>query len=110
MLHYANFAAAATCLLVTWMLYRRMSVVTGKAWNLFAGVLVAIAGVILSVLGLGAGASAWHAVTPSAEGMSRGMRGLAEGTLLATYCYWGYYNITFLGGEVRRPERTIPRA
>ena len=36
--------------------------------------------------------------------------GLAQGTLLTTYCYWGYYNITFLGSEVRRPERTIPRA
>ena len=36
--------------------------------------------------------------------------GLAQATLLATYCYWGYYNICFLGGEVRRPERTIPRA
>jgi amino acid transporter len=35
---------------------------------------------------------------------------LAQGTLLATYCYWGYYNICFLGGEVKRPERTIPRA
>jgi amino acid transporter len=38
------------------------------------------------------------------------MGGLANGTLLATYCFWGYYNITFLGGEVRRPEKTIPRA
>jgi amino acid permease len=36
--------------------------------------------------------------------------GLAQGTLLTTYCYWGYYNICFLGGEVRRPEKTIPRA
>jgi len=36
--------------------------------------------------------------------------GLAQGTLLATYCYWGYYNITFLGSEVKRPEKTIPRA
>jgi len=35
---------------------------------------------------------------------------LAQATLLTTYCYWGYYNICFLGGEVRRPERTIPRA
>ena len=33
-----------------------------------------------------------------------------RGTLLTTYCYWGYYNICFLGGEVRRPEKTIPRA
>src|ERR1035438_4596321 len=38
------------------------------------------------------------------------LHGLAQATLLATYCYWGYYNICFLGGEVRRPERTIPRA
>jgi amino acid transporter len=36
--------------------------------------------------------------------------GLAQATLLTTYCYWGYYNICFLGGEVKRPERTIPRA
>ena len=24
--------------------------------------------------------------------------------------YWGYYNISFLGGDGRRPEKTIPRA
>jgi amino acid transporter len=36
--------------------------------------------------------------------------GLAQATLLTTYCYWGYYNICFLGSEVKRPERTIPRA
>jgi amino acid transporter len=36
--------------------------------------------------------------------------GLAQATLLTTYCYWGYYNICFLGSEVRRPARTIPRA
>jgi amino acid transporter len=30
--------------------------------------------------------------------------------LVATYDYWGAYNICFLGGEVRNPERTIPRA
>jgi APA family basic amino acid/polyamine antiporter len=36
--------------------------------------------------------------------------GLAQATLITTYDYWGYYNITFLGSEVRRPEKTIPRA
>ena len=42
--------------------------------------------------------------------LSLSLGGLAQATLLTTYCYWGYYNICFLGGEVRRPERTIPRA
>jgi amino acid transporter len=103
-LHYANFAAAATCLLVTWMLYRRLNVVTGMAWVLFAGVIVAIAGVI--VAGTRIGGFSVQPVHPAAGSLL----GLSQGTLLATYCYWGYYNITFLGSEVRRPERTIPRA
>jgi amino acid transporter len=42
--------------------------------------------------------------------LSLSLGGLAQATLLTTYCYWGYYNICFLGAEVRRPERTIPRA
>ncbi len=30
--------------------------------------------------------------------------------LWATYDYWGYYNVTFLGGEAKDPGRVIPRA
>jgi amino acid transporter len=30
--------------------------------------------------------------------------------LVATYDFWGYYNITFLGAEVREPGKTVPRA
>jgi amino acid transporter len=45
-----------------------------------------------------------------AQPLGLALGGLAQATLLTTYCYWGYYNICFLGGEVRRPERTIPRA
>ena len=36
--------------------------------------------------------------------------GLGAGLLIAAYDYWGYYNVCFLGGEVRDPQRTIPRA
>ncbi|RXH54905.1 amino acid permease-associated region [Granulicella sibirica] len=36
--------------------------------------------------------------------------GLGSAMLVATYDFWGYYNVTFLGGEVKDPERTIPRA
>ena len=37
-------------------------------------------------------------------------QGLGAATLIATYDYWGYYTVCFLGGEVRNPGRTIPRA
>ena len=36
--------------------------------------------------------------------------GLGSAMLIATYDYWGYYNVTFLGGEVKDAARTVPRA
>ncbi|SEG66296.1 amino acid/polyamine/organocation transporter, APC superfamily [Bryocella elongata] len=36
--------------------------------------------------------------------------GLGAGLLVAVYDYGGYYSVCFLGGEVREPQRTIPRA
>ncbi|HUB00624.1 MAG TPA: APC family permease [Terracidiphilus sp.] len=109
-LHYSSFVAAAVCLLVTWMLFRRLSVVTGMAWVLFGGVMAAIAGVIVSGFAHAAAAGGWH--MPPAPGLHAAIAlgGLAQATLITTYDYWGYYNICFLGSEVRRPEKTIPRA
>jgi amino acid transporter len=109
-LHYTSFAAASACLLVTALLYRNLSSVTRLAWVLFAGVLAAIAGVIVSGFAHAATTGGWHMPASPSLTMPAALSGLAQGTLLATYCYWGYYNICFLGSEVRRPERTIPRA
>src|SRR3984885_14620087 len=33
--------------------------------------------------------------------------GLGAGMLISAYDYWGYYNVCFMGAEVRNPERTI---
>lgn len=109
-LHYSGFVAAATCLFVTWLLYRRLSIITGMAWVLFAGVMAAIAGVIVSGFAHAAATGGWHMPAAPALPAALALSGLAQATLICTYDYWGYYNITFLGGEVRQPERTIPRA
>jgi len=51
------------------------------------------------------------AFTPGAFRPDRAFfAGLGSAMLIATYDYWGYYNVTFLGGETRQPGRTIPRA
>jgi amino acid transporter len=36
--------------------------------------------------------------------------GLGHATLYALYDYFGYYNVCYLGEEIRRPERVIPQA
>jgi amino acid transporter len=109
-LHYSNFAAAAACLLVTALLYRNLSSITRLAWVLFAGVIAALTSVIVSGFAHAVATGGWHMPQAPALSTALSLGGLAQATLLATYCYWGYYNVTFLGAEVRQPERTIPRA
>ena len=110
MLHYSNFAAAVACLLMTWLLYRNLKTVQWMAWVMFIGVLISIAGVVVSGFAHASATGGFQIPAMPAMPGRLVIGGLAQGTLLTTYCYWGYYNITFLGSEVRRPERTIPRA
>ena len=108
-MHYTSVLAATICLLILAMLYRNLTTVTRLAWILWAGVLLTVASVIF------AGVTHFHA---SQLAMPAGafhltpvfFQGLGAATLIATYDYWGYYTICFLGGEVRDPGRTIPRA
>jgi basic amino acid/polyamine antiporter, APA family len=46
------------------------------------------------------------AFTPNSSFFS----GLAMAMLFATYDYWGYYNVAFLGEEVQEPAKNIPKA
>ncbi len=36
--------------------------------------------------------------------------GLGSATMSTVYTYWGYYNVCHLGGEIREPQKNIPRA
>ena len=107
-LHYSNLAAAAACLLVTALLYRNLSSTTRLAWVLFAGVIAALTGVIVSGFAHAAATGGWHMPPAPPLSLAPALGGLAQGTLLATYCYWGYYNITFLGAEVPAPSAPSP--
>ena len=109
-LHWSSFAAAIACLLVTALLYRNLSAVTRLAWVLFAGVMAAIVGVIASGFGHAALTDGWHMPPSPTLALPLAVAGLAHATLIATYDYWGYYNICFLGSEVREPNKNIPRA
>src|SRR3989442_12324042 len=37
------------------------------------------------------------------------LAGLGSAMVKTVYSYWGYYNICHLGGEIKDPERNIPR-
>jgi amino acid transporter len=115
-LHGTNLVAAATCILVTALLYRNLTQITRMAWMLFAGVLLTLTGVIVSGFvsgahaGIGHGSGGWQLSHLIAWPSAALLPALAQATMITCYDYWGYYNICFLGSEVKRPEKTIPRA
>jgi amino acid transporter len=106
----ATWLAIAVVGLAVVLLYRRLAAMQG----LSAGMLVVVLGTIgwAMVTGLLHGHIARVVAFPAgAWRLDHGFFvGLGSAMLIATYDYWGYYNVTFLGGEARDPERTIPRA
>ena len=83
---------------------------TRLAWVLFAGVLAAIAGVIVSGFAHAAATGGWQMPASPALPLSLVTRRLGAGHAADHLLLLGLLQHLFLGGEVKRPERTIPRA
>ncbi len=100
--------AMIVCILTTLLLLRRIEAIGKFSILLWIGVLATLAIVIgagLPHLRLEAFAF-WRA--PRLDG-GFGYAGLGVALIYAVYDYLGYYNICYLGDEVRDPHRTIPR-
>src|ERR1700722_6518613 len=106
----ATLVAIMAVLLALFLLYRNLARVQRLSLAMGTVVLATIAWILLTGLTHAHWQQAFslppHAFAPPPAFFS----GLGAAMLIATYDYWGYYNITFLGGEVRDPARTIPRA
>jgi amino acid transporter len=106
----ASWVAVAVVLLAVVLLYRRLSATRGLATGMLALVLLTLGWAMVTGLLHGHIAQVF-AFAPGAFRLNHAFFvGLGSAMLIATYDYWGYYNVTFLGGETREPGRTIPRA
>lgn len=104
-----NTVAAFCCLMVTWLLSRRIDIVGQMGLILCVGTILTVATVIVS--GLMHFNSELITLPPDAFRINgQWVSGLGGAMLIAIYDYLGYYNICHLGDEVRDPGRTIPRA
>jgi len=106
----ASWVAVGVVVVAVGLLWRRL---TQMRW-LAAGMLVVVLGTIGWAMVTGLLHGSWARVVAFPAGAWRldhgFFMGLGSAMLVATYDYWGYYNVTFLGGEVRSPGRVIPRA
>ena len=106
----ATFLAIATCLLAVFLLYRKITSIGWMSKVLFSVVLGTVAWIIFAGI-THFDAKLAFSFPPGAFHLSSSFfTGLGAAMLIANYDYWGYYNVAFLGGEVRDPEKNIPRA
>jgi APA family basic amino acid/polyamine antiporter len=106
----ATLLAIGVCLFMAFLLYRRITAISRLSTLLWVGVMGTIAWIIFAGLTHFNARQAFD-FPPGAFSFSRDFfHGLGGAMLIAAYDYWGYYNVSFLGDEVRDPGKTIPRA
>jgi len=106
----ATFLAISIVVLATVLLYRNITHIAWMSKLLLAGVLGTILWIIVTGLAH-FNASMAFSFPPGAFHLSQNFfLGLGSAMLIATYDYWGYYNVAFLGDEIKDPGKTIPRA
>ena len=106
----ATAVAIAAVLLAVVLLYRSLARIQTISIAMGAVVMATI-GWILVTGTLHANWSQAFLLPPGAFHLTPSFfAGLGSAMLIATYDYWGYYNVTFLGGEVKDPARTVPQA
>src|SRR6266853_6505937 len=105
-----TFVAILICVLAVLLLYRRITTIGRLSKLLWVVVMGTIAWIIFAGLTHFKAAQACS-FPPGAFTLSRNFfNGLGGAMLIAAYDYWGYYNVCFLGDEIKDPGRTIPRA
>jgi basic amino acid/polyamine antiporter, APA family len=102
--------AILICVFTVLLLYRRITVIGRLSKILWVGVMGTIGWIIYAGLTHFNAARAFD-FPPGAFTLSPAFfTGLGGALLVATYDYWGYYNVCYLGDEIKDPTRNIPRA
>jgi len=105
----AKAVSGGLVLFLVVLLYRRITTIGKISVLLWAGVIATLLWLIWG------GASHFNAkmafdFPPGAFSLSWiWFAGLGSAMVNTVYSYWGYYNICHLGGEIRNPEKNIPR-
>jgi basic amino acid/polyamine antiporter, APA family len=106
----ATLLAIGVCALTAFLLYRRITAISRLTKLLWLGVMGTIGWIIFAGLTHFNAHQAFD-IPPGAFSFSRDFfHGLGGAMLIAAYDIGGYYNVCFLGDEVKDPTKNIPRA
>src|SRR6266567_208225 len=102
--------AIGVVLIAVLLLYRRIAQVGWISKLLWLGVVGTIAWIIFAGMAHFSAARAFSFPSGAFTLNKNFFLGLGSAMLISTYDYWGYYNVCFLGDEIKGPGKNIPRA
>jgi APA family basic amino acid/polyamine antiporter len=105
-----TFVAIGMVFFCVFLLYRKITIIEKFARVLWVAVMLTIVWIIFAGLTNFNPQIAFDFPPGAFELNQRFFLGLGSALLIAVYDYWGYYNVNFFAGEVKNPEKTIPRA
>ncbi len=101
--------AMVACLVAVILLYRKIAIINKLARYLWIVVMATVGWVIFAGVTHFNASIAFDFPVGAFNLSKEFFLGLGSAMLISAYDYWGYYNVCFLGGEVKEPEKTIPR-
>ena len=106
----ATFVSIGICLVAVLLLYRNIGVINKISQYLWVGVILTILWVIVSGVSNFDSKLAFNFPPDAFKLTPNFFMGLGAAMLISIYDYWGYYNVCFIGGEIKNPGKNIPRA
>jgi len=96
--------------LLTFLLYRKISDVGKISIALWIGVLVTLAWLIIAGFTHFNASQAFDCSDSPPWFSILFFAGLGQATIKTMYCFLGYYNVCHIGSEIKDPEKNIPRS
>ncbi len=102
--------SGAVVLLLIFLLYRKIETIGKIGVVMWAAVLITISWMIAGGLTAHSISNNWIPDNHSELFSSLFFVALGQASVKTIYSYLGYYNVCHLGGEIRNPEKNIPRS
>jgi fructoselysine transporter len=102
--------SGALVIVLVLLLYRRITTIGKLSLLLWCGVILTVVWLIWGGLSHFDSHLAFDYPSGAWDLSTLFFVALGQATVQTTYTYLGYYNVCYLGGEVRNPERNIPRS
>lgn len=107
-LNNATFLALGTLIFTIFLLYRKITIISKFSQVLWAIVIITVLWIIVSGITHFHPSLAFNFPSNAFAFDNAFFLGLGSAMLIAVYDYWGYYNVCFLGGEIKNPGKNIP--